>query len=94
MRLERTDRGRDDHRKRGADTKRHAHFQRHAGDAEAFVEHRHENRAAADAEHAGQESGERADCDQQQRELDELLDIKTCNHPDLPRNLSDSLGSE
>ena len=38
--------------------------------AKAFVEHRHQDRAAADAEHAGQKSRQRADRDQQQGEFD------------------------
>ena len=47
MGAKRADRGRDDDRKRGADAERHPHLQRYAGQPEAFVEHRHEDGAAA-----------------------------------------------
>lgn len=80
VRVERADRGRDDDRERGADAERHPHLQRHAGDAKALVEHRHQDGAAADAEHAGKKSRERADRDEQQRQLDDVGDIETCNH--------------
>ena len=76
MRAERTDRGRDDDGKRGADAERHPDLQRHAGQPKAFVEHRHQDGAAADPEQAGQKSGERADRDQQQPQLDQLLHVE------------------
>jgi hypothetical protein len=80
MGAKRTDRGRDDDRKRGADAERHPHLQRHAGQPEAFVEHRHEDRTTADAEDAGQKSRQPPDCDQQQGEFDELLGIEAGHH--------------
>jgi hypothetical protein len=49
----------------GKDRGDHQAAQRHAGQPKAFVEHRHQDRAAADAEHAGQKSRQRPDRDQQ-----------------------------
>ena len=80
MGAKRGERGRDDDRKRGADTERHPHLQRHTGQPEAFVEHRHQDGAAADAEHAGQKSRQRPDRDQEQGEFDELLGIEASHH--------------
>jgi hypothetical protein len=65
---------------RGADAERHPDLQRHADEAEAFVEHRHQDRAAADAEYAGHESGQGADRDQQQREFDDFPGIEAGDH--------------
>ena len=65
MRPPGANRGRDDDGKRGADTQRHPHLQRHACKSEAFVEHRDQDRAAANAEHACEKTGERADRHQQ-----------------------------
>ena len=80
MGAKRGERGRDDDRQRSADAERHPHLQRHAGQPEAFVEHRHQDRAAADAEHAGQKSRQRPDRDQQQGEFDEFFGIKAGHH--------------
>ncbi len=79
MGAERGDRGRNDDGKRGADAERHAHFQRHADEAEAFVEHGDQHRAAADAEDAGHEAGDRAHRKQQQRQLDHFGDAEACD---------------
>ena len=52
------DRRRQDDGERGANAKLHVHRFRHAEDAKHFVQHRHNNRAAADAEQAGKQSGD------------------------------------
>ena len=54
------DRGRNDDRERRADAKLHADVVRHAEDAENFVEHRHDDGTAADAEQSGQQPGQGA----------------------------------
>ena len=80
MGAKRTQRGRDDDRERGADAERHPHFERYAGEAEAFVEHRHQDRAAADAEQPGEKAGQRADRNQQQCEFEQFLGIEAGHH--------------
>ena len=90
VRAKRADRGRDDDGKRGADAERHPHLQRHAGEPEALVKHRHQDGAAADAEHPGQKSGQRADHDQQPGELEQFGYVQPC---DLHSRLPFSIGS-
>ena len=80
MGAKRTDRGRDDDGERSADAERHPHLQRHAGEPEAFVEHRHQDRAAADPENAGEKPRHRADRDQHQRQFDKLDEIESGHH--------------
>jgi hypothetical protein len=53
------------------------------GKAETFVEDRDEHRAAADPEHAGKESRQRAYCDQQQRQLDQFGEVKPRDGQDV-----------
>ena len=74
------DRGRHDDRKRGADAKLHAHRVGHVEDAEHLVEHRHDDRAAADAEQAGEQSGNDAADDDGQREPEQLAQRNAENH--------------
>ena len=50
---------------RGADAKLEDHRFRYAEDLEHLVEHRHDQRAAADAEQAGQDTGDKAAGDDQ-----------------------------
>jgi hypothetical protein len=80
MRAEGTDRGRNDDRKGGADTKRHPHLQWHAGEAETFVEHRDQNGAAADPEQASEKSRQRAHSDKQQCQFEESGEIQSVQH--------------
>ena len=54
------ERGRHDDRERGADAKLHAHIVGHAEHAEDFVQHRHDDGAAADAEQPGEDAGDNA----------------------------------
>jgi hypothetical protein len=49
-------------------------------DRPAVERHRHQDGAAADAEHAGQKSRQRPDRDQEQGEFDELLGIEAGHH--------------
>ena len=60
MRQKGAERGRHDDGNRGADAKLHAHVFRHAEHAKHLVEHRHDDRAAADAEQAGEHAGDDA----------------------------------
>jgi len=66
-------RGRDDDRERSADRKRHAHFFGHAEENEGLVENRHDDRAAADAKEAGENSGEPAREKERGRERKKLF---------------------
>ena len=54
------DRGRHDNGDRGTEAELHAHFFRHAEHAEDFVEHGHDDRTAADAKSACEQSGDDA----------------------------------
>jgi hypothetical protein len=62
VREERTDRGRQDDRQRGADAQLHADRIADAERSKHFIEDRHDNRAAADPEQAGQDPGRNAPC--------------------------------
>ena len=65
---------------RGADAELHAHLLGHAERAEDLVEHRHDERAAADAEQAGENPRDDAADDDREREPDEFADRHTEDH--------------
>jgi len=54
---------------RGAEAKLHAHLVGHAEHAKDFVEHRHDHRAAADAEQSGENPGDDAGGDHRRGKL-------------------------
>jgi len=74
------DRGRHDDRERGANAKLHAHRVGHVEDAEHLIEHRHDDRSAADAEQTGEQSGNNAADDDGQREPEQLGQRNAENH--------------
>ncbi len=76
MRPERADRGRDDDRQGRADRERHADILGHALQSEQLVEHRHDDRAAADAEYARQHAGHCTGRKQSHHQSDELAHRK------------------
>jgi len=63
-------RGRNDDSERSSDAQGHSRLERHAGPAKAFVEHRHQDCAAADAEQAGEKSRQATHADQQGRQFE------------------------
>src|SRR5215207_3670749 len=68
------DRRRDDDRQRSPDAQLHAHFFRNAYDAKHLIKNRHDDRAAADAEHPGQNAGDEAAGNNGTREPKKLAD--------------------
>ena len=80
MSHERADVGWHDDRDRGADTELKTHLLRHFEHAENLIEYRHDQRAAADAEQAGQNAGDGAARDNGEREPCKLAERDTQNH--------------
>ena len=76
--------GRHDDRERRPDAELHADLVRHAGDAEDLVEHRHDDRAAAYAEQAGEESRKHAARDDNRREPGEFGVRDASDHENIP----------
>jgi len=73
--------GRDDDGERSADAHLHAYVFRHVERAKDFVEHRHDDGAAADAEQAGKDADEDAgagDPGREQRDLAERMSEHRC----------------
>jgi hypothetical protein len=85
--------GRHDDRDRGSDAKLHAHIVGHAEDAEYLVEDRHDDAAAADTEHAGENPGDKTATNDHSGEPDELTDGKSTQHPRLRRSPGRTAGS-
>ena len=80
MRKIRADRRRQDDRERRTDAKLHVHRFRHAEDAKNFVQHRHNDRAAADAEQAGKQSGDDTAEDDGKGQPENLMETDARKH--------------
>src|SRR5262249_3423524 len=65
---------------RGADAELHAHFDRHVEDAEYLVEHRNDDRAAADPKQAGENPGDEAANNDHADEPSELAGANSEDH--------------
>jgi len=65
---------------RGADAKLHAYLVRHAEHAKNLEQDRHDDRAATDAEQAGEQSGDHAADDDHEREPEEFMHTDADEH--------------